>query len=80
MLYVFASKKDFGFLRELVTASLIMLILGGFLNILIAQSTALGLGLYTTTVVLFARFVLYDTSKIIRRYPPNEYIAASMDL
>jgi len=31
-------------------------------------------------LLLFAGFVLYDTSNIIRRYPTNEYVAGALSL
>ncbi|MEJ7713178.1 MAG: Bax inhibitor-1 family protein [Pyrinomonadaceae bacterium] len=32
------------------------------------------------TLLLFAGFVLYDTSNIINRYPTNEYVAGALSL
>ncbi|HZH90536.1 MAG TPA: Bax inhibitor-1 family protein [Pyrinomonadaceae bacterium] len=78
--YVFISKRDFSFLRGLLWTGLIIMILGGLLNWLIVGSSALGFGLAAATLLLFAGFVLYDTSNIMRRYPTNEYIAGALDL
>ncbi|MDQ1558438.1 MAG: modulator of FtsH protease [Pyrinomonadaceae bacterium] len=78
--YVFISKRDFSFLRGMLWTGLIVMILGGLLNIFIVGSSALGFGLAAATLLLFAGFVLYDTSNIMRRYPTNEYIAGALDL
>ncbi|HEX8455745.1 MAG TPA: Bax inhibitor-1 family protein [Pyrinomonadaceae bacterium] len=78
--YVFISKRDFSFMRGLLWTGLIIMILGGLLNMLLVGSSALSFGLAAATLLLFAGFVLYDTSNIMRRYPTNEYIAGALDL
>ena len=78
--YVFISKRDFSFLRGMVWTGLIVMILAGLLNVFIVGSSALGFAIAAATLLLFAGFVLYDTSNIIRRYPTNEYIAGALDL
>jgi modulator of FtsH protease len=78
--YVFISKKDFSFLRGMVWVGLIVVVLGGLLNMLIIGSSGLSFALAAAALILFSGFVLYDTSNIIRRYPTNEYIAGAMDL
>lgn len=77
--YVFISKRDFSFMRGMVTTGLIVVVLAVLLNMFIA-STALGFAVAVASLLLFSGFVLYDTSNIIRRYPTNEYIAGAMDL
>ena len=78
--YVFISKKDFSFLRGMLWVGLIVVVLGGFLNVLIVGSSGLGFALAAGALILFSGYVLYDTSNIMRRYPTNEYIAGAMDL
>ena len=78
--YVFVSKKDFSFLRGMVWVGLIVVVLGGLLNMLIIGSSGLSFALAAAALILFSGFVLYDTSNIIRRYPTNEYVAGAMDL
>lgn len=78
--YVFISNKDFSFLRGMVTVGLIIVILGGLLNVLFVGSLGLGFALACATLLLFAGFVLYDTSNIIRRYPTNEYVSGALAL
>lgn len=78
--YVFISKRDFSFLRGMVTTGLIVVILAGLLNVLIVGSSALAFAVSAATLLLFSGFVLYDTSNIIRRYPTNEYVAGALSL
>ncbi|MBD0324962.1 MAG: Bax inhibitor-1/YccA family protein [Pyrinomonadaceae bacterium] len=78
--YVFVSKKDFSFLRGLVVTGLIVVILAGLLNIFIVGSSAFAFAISAATLLLFAGFVLYDTSNIIRHYPTNEYVAGALSL
>jgi modulator of FtsH protease len=78
--YVFISNRDFSFLRGMVTVGLIVVILAGLLNVLFVGSIGLGFGLAVATLLLFAGFVLYDTSNIIRRYPTNEYVSGALAL
>jgi FtsH-binding integral membrane protein len=78
--YVFISKKDFSFLRGLVVTGLIVIILAGLLNILFVGSSAFAFAISAATLLLFAGFVLYDTSNIIRHYPTNEYVAGALSL
>jgi modulator of FtsH protease len=77
--YVFISRKDFSFMRGMVTTGLIVVILAGVVNIFLGSS-ALGFAVAAATLLLFSGFVLYDTSNIIRRYPTNEYVAGALSL
>lgn len=77
--YVFVSKKDFSFLRGMVTTGLIVVFLAALLNIFF-QSSAFSFAVSAAALLLFSGFVLYDTSNIIRRYPTNEYIAGALSL
>ncbi|MEK6289472.1 MAG: Bax inhibitor-1/YccA family protein [Acidobacteriota bacterium] len=78
--YVFVSNRDFSFLRGMVTVGLIVVVLAGLFNVLFVGSLGLGFALAVATLLLFAGFVLYDTSNIIRRYPTNEYVAGALAL
>ena len=78
--YVFISRKDFSFLRGMVTVGLIVVVLAAFLNVLIIGSSALGFAISAAVLLLFSGYVLYDTSNIIRRYPTNEYVAGALSL
>lgn len=78
--YVFVSKRDFSFLRGMIVTGLIVVILAGLLNVFLVGSGAFGFAIAAATLLLFAGFVLYDTSNIIRRYPANEYVAGALSL
>jgi modulator of FtsH protease len=78
-LYVFISKRDFSFLRGMVTVGLIVVILAGVLNLFLG-SGAFGFAIAAAALLLFSGFVLYDTSNIIRRYPTNEYVQGALAL
>lgn len=78
--YVFLSNRDFSFLRGMVIVGLIVVVLAGLLNVLFVGSLGLGFALAVATLLLFAGFVLYDTSNIIRRYPTNEYVSGALAL
>ncbi len=78
--YVFISKRDFSFLRGMITTGLIVIILAGLLNIFLVGSSGLAFAVAAASLLLFAGFVLYDTSNIIRRYPTNEYVAGALSL
>jgi modulator of FtsH protease len=77
--YVFVSKKDFSFMRGMVTVGLIVVVLAGLLNFFVASS-AFSFAISAAALLLFSGFVLYDTSNIIRRYPVNEYIQGALSL
>jgi modulator of FtsH protease len=77
--YVFISKRDFSFLRGMLTVGLIVILLSAVLNIFIG-SLAFGFGVAAASLLLFSGFVLYDTSNIIRNYPTTEYVAGALSL
>ena len=78
--YVFVSKRDFSFMRGMLTTGLIVVVLAVVLNVFIVGSGALSFGISCAALLLFSGFVLYDTSNIIRHYPTNEYIAGALAL
>ncbi len=78
--YTIVSKRDFSFLGGMLTTGLIILIVGGLLNAFVFKSSA-GSFLYSAAgVFLFSGFILYDTSNILKRYPTDEYITATLAL
>jgi len=78
--YVFISKRDFSFMRGMLTVGLIVVVLAAVLNLFIVGSSALAFGVSCVALLLFSGFVLYDTSNIIRHYPVNEYVAGALSL
>ncbi|HEV3470184.1 MAG TPA: Bax inhibitor-1/YccA family protein [Pyrinomonadaceae bacterium] len=77
--YVFVSKRDFSFLRGMVTVGLIVVVAAALINMFVVSS-AFGFAIAAASLLLFSGFVLYDTSNIIRHYPVNEYIAGALSL
>jgi len=78
--YAIVSKKDFSFLGGLLTTGLIIMIVGGLLNVLIFKSSAGSFLFSAIGVFIFSGFILYDTSNILKRYPTDEYISATLSL
>lgn len=78
--YAFVSRKDFSYLGGMLFVGLIALIGGGVLNLLLFHSLSLSYWMAWVTVVLFAGFVLYDTSQIIHRYDEKGYVSAALSL
>jgi modulator of FtsH protease len=78
--YVHVSKKDFSFIGGFLMIGLISVLVMLLLNIIFFHSEALEFGVSVAGVLLFSGFILFDTSNIMKRYPPNEYIAATLDL
>lgn len=77
--YVFVSRRDFSFLRGMVTVGLVIVIGAALINLFVG-SLGLGFAISAAALLLFSGFVLYDTSNIIRRYPTNEYVAGALSL
>jgi FtsH-binding integral membrane protein len=75
---VFLTGKDFSFLRQI-------LMVGGLVVLgLVVVSTIFGMSLgvwFSAGMIAFASAcILYQTSQIMRYYPPNAYVAASLSL
>jgi FtsH-binding integral membrane protein len=77
--YAFISKRDFSFMRGMLTVGLIVVFAAVILNFFVA-SGAFGFAISAAVLLLFSGFVLYDTSNIIRHYPVNEYISGALSL
>ncbi len=75
---VFATRKDFSFLRGMLMWGgivAIVLIVGGVLF-----GFQLGTFFSVAMVALAGAAILYDTSNIMLRYPQDRYVAASLEL
>jgi len=77
--YVFVTKKDFSFLGASLSMGLWVLIgamiLGFFLH-----SAALQLAIASVGVLLFAGYILYDTSRILRDRTESDAVGAALRL
>jgi FtsH-binding integral membrane protein len=77
--YVIISKKDFSFMSGFLMTGLIILIVGGLINIFL-QSSLMHFVFSAAGVLLFSGFILYDTSNILRRYSTDDYVSATVSL
>ncbi len=77
--YVFASKKDFSFLGGMLFMSLIALFVAGIVMFFVHAAWASML--YSIAgVLIFSGFVLYDTSQIIHRMAPEDWVMGAVAL
>lgn len=75
---VFLTKKDFSFLRGILTiGSLVAL---GLIVLSILFGFNLGVLFTVGMIGLAAGYILYDTSRVMGHYPPTHYVAASLAL
>jgi FtsH-binding integral membrane protein len=76
--FVFISKKDFSFLGGALAVA------GGIAMMLIVLSLVYGFHLgivFAIAMVVFAAAqILYETSKVMAHYDPEEYVGASLSL
>ena len=79
-LYVVYSKKDFSFMSGFLMTGLIVVIVGGLLNMFFIQSGMMHFMMSGASVLLFSGFILYDTSNILRYYGTDEYVSATLAL
>lgn len=76
--YATTTKKDFSFMGGFLFAGLIILILGGLLNLFL-QSSGMMLAMSCIAMLVFSGLILFDTSRIIHGGETN-YIRATMAL
>ena len=79
-MYVVYSKKDFSFMSGFLMTGLIVLVVGGLLNMFFIQSGMMNFVMSGASVLLFSGFILYDTSNIMRYYGTDEYVSATLAL
>ena len=79
-LYVVYSRKDFSFMSGFLMTGLIVLDVGGLLNMFFIQSGMMHFVMSGASVLLFSGFILYDTSNILRYYGTDEYVSATLAL
>ena len=59
---------------------LIVLVVGGLLNMFFIQSGMMHFVMSGASVLLFSGFILYDTSNIMRYYATDEHVSATLAL
>jgi len=77
--FTFQTKRDFSNMGAALFTGLIVLILGGFIQMFVGgeiTDTALAVG----GAILFSLFIIYDTQMIMKRLNPEEYILATIEL
>lgn len=80
-LYVIVTGKDFSFLGAGLFAGLTILILGGFIQIIwLPNDQVLNTSMSCLGALIATGYILYDTSNIINRLDPDDYIYACMSL
>lgn len=77
--WVFISKKDFSFLGGFLFVGIIALILTIILHLIwpspILQTVLIGLGL-----LIFSGYVLFDTSRVMKKLATDEYVEGALSL
>jgi len=78
-IYAFFTKQDFSWMRGMLVVGTVALIGLSIVNWFF-QATWFSLAVSFGVVLLFSGWVLYNTQKIMREYPMDEHIAASVTL
>jgi FtsH-binding integral membrane protein len=78
--YVMVTKKDFSFLGAGLSAVLIVLLVWGMLNMFFDFGLGGRMVFSLAGALLFAGYILYDTSNLLHRHGPDDYIEASVAL
>ncbi len=78
--YVFTTKKDFSYLGGMLWGALLALIAVSFLAIFFPMSRNMGLVSSGFGALVFAGYILYDTSNVIHRYEENDAPQAALQL
>jgi len=77
--FTFQTKRDFSGLHAALSCGLLILILGGFLQVFVGNEltdTAMAVG----GAFLFSLFIIVDTQMIMKRLSAEEYILATIQL
>lgn len=78
--YTLTTKKDFSFLGAGLFAGLIILLVWGLLNSIFSFGSGGNMVFALFGALLFAGYILYDTSLIIHHLGPDDYIVAAINL
>jgi FtsH-binding integral membrane protein len=77
--YVLVSGKDFSFMKGFIWTGFWILV--GFMVVgFFVNSWAYPMGITAAGLLVFAGFVLYDTSEIMHRYQPTQWVAGAFSL
>jgi len=82
--YCFKSKKDFSFLGGFLFSGLVGLLVVGLIQIVLSMFGVrfdwLNLCVSVVGVLIFSGYILFDTSMLIHKLSPDEYILATVNL
>ncbi|XP_041974305.1 protein lifeguard 4-like [Aricia agestis] len=78
-LYTLNTKRDFSFVGYGLVAGLMVLIIGGFVQLFL-QSSAFEIALSFTGAIFFSLFLVFDTQQMMNTLSPEEYILATINL
>jgi FtsH-binding integral membrane protein len=75
----FTTKKDLSFMRGMLTAATIGLLVMILMSFLF-NSTGFHLIITGFGILLFSGYILYDTQNVMKKYPANEHVAGAITL
>ncbi len=78
-IYVFQSKRDFSFLGGMLWASLLALLIAGFVMFFVGSTVANTL-YCIVGILIFSGYVLYDTSQIMNHLEPGQEAVGAIEL
>merc|ERR1719450_625984 len=78
--YVHVTKKDFTFMGAGLFACLMIVVVWGLLQMFFPMGPMGRMVFALLGALLFAGFILYDTSNLLHNHSPDDYIVASINL
>lgn len=78
--YALISKANFSFLGGFVFVGMVTVVVAGIANAAFFHSSGLGYWLAWACLIFSSGWVLYDTSRMVHDYQPNENVAAALGL
>lgn len=78
--YVFATRKDFSFLRGLLFTTCLGLFVVGLGNYFLGGGLQGNLIYQMIGLVMVCGFILYDTSNVLHHYEDEDYVAGALEL
>ncbi|KAI8511148.1 PREDICTED: protein lifeguard 4-like [Branchiostoma belcheri] len=79
-LYTLQSKKDYSSWGAGLFSALWILVIAGFLHLFFPRNDFMEMGLAVGGALLFCLFIVFDTSMLMHKLSPEEYILASINL
>ncbi|OMH82241.1 Protein lifeguard 4 [Zancudomyces culisetae] len=79
-MYTFQSRRDFSELGSILSLGLYGLVFFGAVQMFLPFSDSLEFIKSFAALLIFSGYIVYDTSNILYRYRPDQYVIASMSL